>query len=124
MPAGIFVAPLENGNVSAPPMVADGGGPQLQYETGNMVEVQRDHITGYEDVIDPETGAIIGRRPITARRTETVPEVAGGWSVVGHIPQTSTALVRLESSQAQLDAIAADGRWLFVEWVEEADANP
>lgn len=123
MPAGIFLTPLTDGNVSAPPMVADDGGVQLQYETGNMVEVQRDHVIGHEDVIDPETGAIIGQRPITERRTETVPEVAGGWSVVGHIPQTATALVRLESSQSQLDAIAADGRWLWVEWAEEQDAG-
>jgi hypothetical protein len=38
-----------------------------------------------------------------------------GWSVIGHVPQAGTCLVRVWASEAALDALAEDPDYLFVE---------
>lgn len=42
-----------------------------------------------------------------------------GYSVIGQIPQASTCMVRVWSSDAVLTALAADDDYAFVEDVEE-----
>lgn len=44
-----------------------------------------------------------------------------GFSVIGHIPQAGTSLVRIWASDAVLDAMAADDNYLFIEDVEDAE---
>lgn len=50
--------------------------------------------------------------------TET-PVDGYGYSVIGQVPQAGTCLVRVWSSDAVLDALAADGNCEFVEDVED-----
>lgn len=38
-----------------------------------------------------------------------------GWSMISHVPQADTCLVRLWASDATLDALAENSDFLFVE---------
>lgn len=38
-----------------------------------------------------------------------------GWCCIGHIPQTTTCLVRVTTSQAVLDAMKASDEYLWIE---------
>lgn len=44
-----------------------------------------------------------------------------GWSVCGNIPEAATCLVRITATADVLDALATDGRYLFVEDVTEVE---
>ena len=50
--------------------------------------------------------------------TET-PVDGYGYSVIGQVPQAGTCLVRVWSTDAVLDALAADGNYEFVEDVAD-----
>lgn len=50
---------------------------------------------------------------------EATGEMAGGWSCVGNVPVGGTCLVRVWSSDEQIDALAAMPDYLFVEDVVE-----
>lgn len=43
----------------------------------------------------------------------------GGYSCVGQVPAEPTCMVRVWCSDAQLDALAADDRYLLVEVLDE-----
>lgn len=42
-------------------------------------------------------------------------EEGAGWSVIGQVPQTSTCVVRVWTSAANLMAMKNDARFLFIE---------
>ena len=44
-----------------------------------------------------------------------------GWSCLGPVPEAPTCLVRVTSSEATIDAMILDDRYLFIEYVEEID---
>ena len=47
----------------------------------------------------------------------------GGYSLVGHVPQAPSCLVLVEASDAVLDLMAADARFVFMEDVVEEVAD-